>query len=236
MVLYTHDSPFIQCRQQAAKLMSAGEFAKLGERYRFGMTELTRFYKFFLKLQLDKGLDPAGLSLFLARFGNIDPSDRQMMRRLFEVTNTRGTATLNFEQCVALACLLQPLLVVKVASKDVGDAGGVVDLDRAMLTAKTNLFFDIIDTNGSGAICVREIHDLTHPQGGEGDRIEIHKERRKMMVNKMIHAVFSKLERDVHVGKVTRPELHACCAQVGEVSNFIAKGLFLAVNPWNHPA
>ena len=57
-----------------------------------------------------------------------------------------------------------------------------------------------------------------------------------MMVNKMLQAVFGKLERDLHVGKVTRPELHACCACLSEVSNFFAKGLFLAVNPWNHPA
>ena len=53
-----------------------------------------------------------------------------------------------------------------------------------------------------------------------------------MMVNKMIQAVFKKLERDINTGKVTRVELQALCKSCSEVNNFFAKGLFLAVNPF----
>ena len=46
MVLYTHDSPFIKCRLRPDKKLTEGDFAKLGEKYRFGMSELTKFTSF----------------------------------------------------------------------------------------------------------------------------------------------------------------------------------------------
>ena len=118
MVLYTHDSPFIKCRARSAKKMSAEEFAKLGEKYRctnpkafdalrltqvpsarrFGLTELTKFYKLFLKLQIDKGIDQEGLKSFLAKYGTMraltrNPSQNSKFETLTPKSTLQGTWT-----------------------------------------------------------------------------------------------------------------------------------------------
>jgi len=257
MVLYTHDSPFIKCRIRSAKKMTPEEFQKLVDKYRFGLTELTKFYKCFLKLQIDqKGIDLEGFTHFLAKFGNVDPTDGPVCRRLYEVINHRGNPTITFDQAIGLIYLLKPqhAIVHTTKFRNVPAApansavrssyhGGdpsqgwchtdeISPLDRDLLVSKVNLFFDMIDTNGSGAINEREIRGITH-QTAAGDRMEINKERRKMMVNKMLDLVFDKLGRDRH-GTITRPELLFATSTVSEVTNFFAKSLFLAVNPWNH--
>ena len=74
--------------------MTADDFQKLADKYRFGMTELNRFYKYFLKLQLDhKGIDLQGMTLFLAKFGNVDPTDGPICR----VSPTRDKKDLSWD-------------------------------------------------------------------------------------------------------------------------------------------
>merc|ERR1711959_54944 len=85
-----------------------GDFDKLAEKTGYPPPELLKFHKVFSKCAIGKGVDREGLSMFLAKFGNVDPTDEFVCRRLFEVVNTRGHPTISFEQVIGLLQIIKP--------------------------------------------------------------------------------------------------------------------------------
>jgi len=217
VVLFTHESPFINVPMMTRK-MSMGEFERLSHKFGISTQDLIKCHKTFVRLQVNpKGVDEYGFITFIGRFGHIDPTDEQICQRLFEVTNKRNRPQLSFEQVLGL------LHIVKPPDLLVEDLLGLSDATAA----KAELFFDIVDTNGSNALCMREIEDLfsTDPR----ERISITKERRRDLVHKMMSNVYEHFGK-AYSDKVTRNEFLDAVDTHPEVRRFFAKTLYLAAN------
>lgn len=221
MVLYTHDSPFITARQQIVKKMTPADFEKMSERYGYSPVDMSKFHKFFSKLMVGKGLDEAGLAQFTAKFGNVDPTDDFVCQRLFEITNKRNNPTISFDQTMGLLQILQP-------PQNVFDPESMHLQEAPNTIAKAHLFFDICDSNESGSLCLREIEDMCRVKNI--DRLDVAKERRKMMMENVMDTVMEKLgknKQDAH-SAITRDELIHILGCCDTVHAFFRKGLFLA--------
>lgn len=220
MVLYTRDSPFIAGVRNIPKKMLPGDFDKLAEKTGYPQQELLKYHKFFSNLAIGKGVDCQGLSTFLGRFGNVDPTDEFVCRRLFEVVNTRGHPTVSFEQVIGL------LQIIKPPGLNPFDTEGMMNDTSAMCT-KVHLFFDIVDTNQSGNLCMREIQDMTMTKNC--DKLDVAKERRKMMLDKVMMQVYEELGK-ARTDNISREELLHAVGSIPEVKRFFSKNLYLAAN------
>lgn len=99
--------------------------------------------------------------------------------------------------------------------------------DAPNTIAKAHLFFDITDTNESGYICKREIQALCEFKKSE--RIDVAKERRKMMLEKVIQTIFEHLKKPP-TATLTRDEIVHAVGTIDSVHSFFAKGLYIAAN------
>jgi len=214
-VLYTHDSPFISAKQ-VQKQMTQADFDKLNEKYGIPGAELIKFHKLFSKLQMGKGVDEEGMVVFLGKAANICPTDKHLLRRLFELTNKRGQPTISFEQVIGLLHTLRPPEPTEAKVCGRGEEANVM--------GKVDLFFNIVDTNESGAICMREVQQLVSTD--QKERVDFATERRKTMVEKMFQTVYEALNKTKH-GTISRNELHDAVEMKPEVYRFFLKGLFL---------
>lgn len=221
MVLYTHKSPFITSINTGKK-MTPADFEKLSDKSGYSPNELLKFHKMFTRLTVGKGVDVSGLSQFLARFANVDPGDEFVCRRLFELINRRGQPHVSFDQVIGLLQILKPPGIALAGFES--DTGALADAPNTI--AKLHLFFDIIDTNQSGFICVREIQDLTATRSGD---IDIAKERRKMMVEKVTKDIYDFLGKTRN-GTLSRDELLHVVGGCKEIRRFFSKALYLAAN------
>jgi len=226
VVLYTHDSPFT-VKGKIVKKMTAADFEQLASKTGYPATELLKFHKFFNKLVHNgqagssklKGVDEKGLAMFLGRFGNIDPTDDCVCKRLFEINCVRGNPTLSFEQAMAILQLIKPPGRRMERDVPLCDAPGTI--------AKVHLFFDIVDTNQSGQLCLREIQVITRISNA--DRFNVAKERRKMMVDKVMQDVYDALSKQ-RTDYITREELLHAVGTSPDIQRFFLKGLFMSAN------
>jgi len=221
LVLYTHDSPFIQSARNRDRKMSSGDFEKLAERYMYSAQEIQKFHKYFGKLTIAKGIDQEGLALFIGKFCNVDPTDSFVCRRLFELTNKRNHETVTFDQVLSLMSILKP-------PENVFDPERLRAQAMPSTIAKADLFFSVCDTNETGELCLREIRALSHVE--KSDKVDISKERRKVILDNVMGRVFEFFNKDKHNDHFSRDQLIHVIKKVPEVHKFFAKGLYLAAN------
>jgi len=181
MVLYTHDSRFLE-GPTATKKVTADELEPLVGRTGFALNELLRFSKLFQKLlssPLTRGVDLQGFGEFMAKFGHLDSHDDQLNKRLFDVQNTRGGYHLEFERCVELLHLLK----------------------KADTVTKAKLFYTLVDEGAGDRLSLNDIDCFFG--GPVIVKDDIVKERRRLSVNKVMDTVFQVLEKskDTRISK-----------------------------------
>lgn len=222
VVLYTHDSPFITARSQLVKKMTTGDFQRLSERYGYPGSEIAKFHKFFVKQSVGKGIDQRGLGAFLAKFANVDPTDVFVQQRLFDVTNKRGHPSITFEQTMGLFCTIVPPV-------NQFDPEANAAMEAPNTINKAQLFFDLCDIDDSGQLGRAEIDVLCRIHNTE--RLDVAKERRKMMLEKVMNTILEKFHKlDNPHAQLTREELIHAVGTIEHVHAFFSKGLFIARN------
>lgn len=205
MVLYTHDSRFLK-NPIAQKKVTTADLESLAERSGFQSRELMKFMKPFQKLSnpTTKGLDASAFIDFMQKFISIDSADEFLCQRLFDVTNTRGAFYVVFEQCVD---------TLRVFKK--GDT-----------VAKAELFFNMVDLNNNGFICMSEIDNLVQTKPPGDGHMDLMKEKRKIHMSKIATAIFRLLDKNQD-GRISREEFLNAISVSTEVRRFFDRAGFL---------
>lgn len=206
MVLYTHDSRFLQAAS-AAKKVTVADLEPLAERSGFSQRELMKFLKPFQKLlnPATKGVDLLGFSEYLSKTLQLDPSDDKLCKRLFDVQNTRNGYYLLFEQVLELLEVLKK--------------GDTADL--------ANLFWSVVDHTGTGWVAMSEVVALFEPPDrGPSGQLDIVKERRKMTIQTIMNTIYTVLEKKKDA-RISQEEFMNAVALHPDVTRFFDRIGFL---------
>lgn len=209
MVLYTHDSRFLQ-NPTSSKKVTPADLEPLASRTGFHVRELMKFLKNFQKLvnPKSKGVDQQGFTDFMAKTVNIDPTDEKLCQRLFEVQNSRGAAYLVFDQVVELVHMLKKGTMMTIAE----------------------LFYRIIDTKGNGWVALSEIEEIFEPpERREGAQLDIVKERRKITMIRIMASIYEILDKKKDARISQEEFINAVCLHP-DVAKYFDRIGFLILN------
>lgn len=184
VVLYTHDSPFLDTFSSQTKKVTEGALQPLVDATGFTLNELFRFNKAFLKLRPGphaRGIDLKGFSAFIHRFGPFDESDEKVNQRMFVVQNQglRGNF-LDFDRVIDL----------------------LQQLKKSDTLTMARFFYTLVDERASDRLSLNEIDSFF---GGPDKISDIVKEHRRLSVNKIMSTIYQVLEKDVDA-RITKEE------------------------------
>jgi len=218
-VLYTENPPSELAAKRIVEKMSPQALIRLAEATGFAPEDIIKYNRLFRRLQQGRGIDQHGLAKMLGHFCKIDPTDEFVSQRLYEL-NLKGQPMMRFEQVVQL--------IKRLKGPPGKPPGREITGENIPYTMQNvDLFFDIVDTNQSGQLSMRELQEMLTIRNS--DRLDFAKERRKALLANVIRDVYQILEKDPEE-YISRDELVNAVGSSDSVRRFFCKGLFMAAN------